>query len=74
MEAFLVSTGVVALGEMGDKTQLLAMLLANVPAVYLGDKVAAKVSMRLVHAAAALIFAVLGALTLAGFQESAGLH
>ena len=28
MEAFLVSTGVVALGEMGDKTQLLALLLA----------------------------------------------
>ena len=28
MEAFLVSTGIVALGEMGDKTQLLAMLLA----------------------------------------------
>jgi putative Ca2+/H+ antiporter (TMEM165/GDT1 family) len=28
MEAFLVSTGVVALGEMGDKTQLLAFLLA----------------------------------------------
>ena len=28
MEAFLVSTGVVALGELGDKTQLLAMLLA----------------------------------------------
>ena len=28
MEAFLVSAGVVALGEMGDKTQLLAMLLA----------------------------------------------
>jgi putative Ca2+/H+ antiporter (TMEM165/GDT1 family) len=28
VEAFLVSTGVVALGEMGDKTQLLAMLLA----------------------------------------------
>ena len=28
MEAFLVSTGVVALGEMGDKTQLLAVLLA----------------------------------------------
>ena len=27
-EAFLVSTGVVALGEIGDKTQLLAMLLA----------------------------------------------
>lgn len=28
LEAFLVSTGVVALGEIGDKTQLLAMLLA----------------------------------------------
>lgn len=28
MEAFLVSTGVVALGEVGDKTQLLALLLA----------------------------------------------
>jgi putative Ca2+/H+ antiporter (TMEM165/GDT1 family) len=28
MEAFLVSTGIVALGEMGDKTQLLAILLA----------------------------------------------
>ena len=28
LEAFLVSTGIVALGEMGDKTQLLALLLA----------------------------------------------
>jgi putative Ca2+/H+ antiporter (TMEM165/GDT1 family) len=28
MEAFLVSTGVVALGEIGDKTQLLALMLA----------------------------------------------
>ena len=28
LEAFLVSTGVVALAEMGDKTQLLALLLA----------------------------------------------
>src|SRR6476646_434549 len=28
MEAFLFSTGVVALGEMGDKTQLLAFVLA----------------------------------------------
>ena len=27
-EAFAVSTGVVALGEMGDKTQLLALVLA----------------------------------------------
>ena len=28
MEVFLVSTGIVALAEMGDKTQLLALLLA----------------------------------------------
>src|SRR5512137_1465377 len=28
MEAFLVSTAVVALGEIGDKTQLLALVLA----------------------------------------------
>ena len=28
MEAFLVSTAVVALGEVGDKTQLLALMLA----------------------------------------------
>lgn len=29
MEAFLVSTGVVALAEMGDKTQLLSLVLAT---------------------------------------------
>ncbi len=40
------------------------MMLANVPAVFLGDKIAKKVSMRLVHALAAAIFAVLGVLTL----------
>ena len=28
MEAFFVSTAVVALGEIGDKTQLLALMLA----------------------------------------------
>jgi putative Ca2+/H+ antiporter (TMEM165/GDT1 family) len=28
LEAFLVSTAVVALGELGDKTQLLALVLA----------------------------------------------
>ena len=28
MEAFLISTGIVALAEMGDKTQLLSLLLA----------------------------------------------
>lgn len=43
----------------------LGMMIANVPAVLLGDVVAKKVSMRLVHAIAAAIFAVLGVLTLA---------
>ena len=42
----------------------LGMLLADVPAVFLGDRVAQKVSMKLVHAIAAAIFAVLGVLTL----------
>ena len=42
----------------------LGMMLANVPAVFLGDRIAGKVSMRLVHAIAALVFAVLGLLTL----------
>jgi putative Ca2+/H+ antiporter (TMEM165/GDT1 family) len=40
------------------------MMLANVPAVFLGNKIADKVSMRLVHGVAAAIFAVLGVLTL----------
>jgi putative Ca2+/H+ antiporter (TMEM165/GDT1 family) len=42
----------------------LGMMLANVPAVLLGDGVAKRVSMRLVHGIAALLFAVLGVLTL----------
>ncbi len=42
----------------------LGMMLANVPAVFLGERIARKVSMRLVHAVAALIFAILGLLTL----------
>jgi putative Ca2+/H+ antiporter (TMEM165/GDT1 family) len=42
----------------------LGMMLANVPAVLLGDQVAKRVSMKLVHAIAAAIFAVLGVLTL----------
>lgn len=42
----------------------LGMMLANVPAVFLGDKVARVVPMKLVHGIAAAIFAVLGMLTL----------
>lgn len=44
----------------------LGMLLANVPAVLLGDQIARRVSMPLVHAVAAGIFALLGVLTLLG--------
>ena len=40
------------------------MMLANVPAVFLGDRIARKISMRLVHGIAAVIFGVLGVLTL----------
>ena len=40
------------------------MMLANVPAVYLGHKVAERIPMKLVHGIAAAIFAVLGVLTL----------
>ena len=42
----------------------LGMMLANVPAVFLGERIARSVSMTLVHAIAALIFAILGLLTL----------
>ncbi len=40
------------------------MMIANVPAVFLGGKIAQKVSMKIVHGIAAAIFAVLGVLTL----------
>lgn len=40
------------------------MMLANVPVVLLGDQIAKRVSMQLVHAVAAFIFALLGVLTL----------
>ena len=40
------------------------MLIANVPAVLLGDKVATKVPLKLVHGIASALFAVLGLLTL----------
>ena len=42
----------------------LGMLLANVPAVLLGERVTRCISMPLVHGVAAAIFAVLGVLTL----------
>jgi putative Ca2+/H+ antiporter (TMEM165/GDT1 family) len=72
------------LAEMGDKTQIatvalaarfqdlwavvagttLGMMLADVPAVFVGDRLARKIPMKLVHGIAAAIFAGLGLLTL----------
>ena len=51
----------------------LGMMLANVPAVLLGDRIAHRMPTRLVHAVAAAIFAVLGVATLLGAGESLGL-
>lgn len=42
------------------------MLLANVPAVYLGGRLAGRVPLKLVHGVAAALFAALGAATLLG--------
>ena len=42
----------------------LGMLVADVPAVFVGNKFAAKIPMRLVHSVAAGIFALMGVLTL----------
>ena len=45
------------------------MMLANVPAVYLGERVSRSVSMKLVHGISAAIFLVLGVLTLARVDQ-----
>lgn len=50
----------------------LGMMIANVPAVLLGDRMAGKIPVRLVHAIAAAIFAVLGVATLLGAGASLG--
>jgi putative Ca2+/H+ antiporter (TMEM165/GDT1 family) len=49
------------------------MLLANVPAVILGDRIAHRMPVQLVHRVAAAIFAVLGVATLLGVGEGLGL-
>ena len=86
VEAFLLSTMVVGLAEIGDKTQIatiglaarfeqfypvvlgttLGMMLANIPAVLIGDKISDKLPVKAIRITAAVMFAVLGALTLAG--------
>ncbi len=50
----------------------LGMMIANVPAVLLGDRIAHRMPTRLVHAVAAAIFAALGVATLLGAGESLG--
>ena len=92
MEAFLASFGMVAIAEMGDKTQLatialaaqdqavvqvvagttLGMMIANVPAVLLGERIAERLPVRTVHFIAAALFAVLGVATLLGAGECFG--
>jgi putative Ca2+/H+ antiporter (TMEM165/GDT1 family) len=49
------------------------MMLANVPAVYLGDRIANRVSLKLVHGVAAAVFAALGLATLLGAGAGLGL-
>jgi putative Ca2+/H+ antiporter (TMEM165/GDT1 family) len=50
----------------------LGMLIADVPAVFVGDKLASRIPMRLVHAAAAVLFALMGLATLLGVGERFG--
>jgi len=92
MDAFIVSTGIVALAEIGDKTQMATvalavqyhsfywvvagtttgMMIADVPAVFLGDRFAQKIPVRVVHLIAAALLALLGLATLLGVGESLG--
>ncbi|KYP12779.1 MAG: hypothetical protein A0129_00070 [Limnobacter sp. CACIAM 66H1] len=51
----------------------LGMLIADVPAVFAGDKLAEKIPMKLVHRTAAAMFAALGAATLFGVGAGFGL-
>jgi putative Ca2+/H+ antiporter (TMEM165/GDT1 family) len=51
----------------------LGMLIADVPAVFIGDRLASKIPMRLVHGIAAAIFAVLGVATLLGAGKGLGI-
>jgi Ca2+/H+ antiporter, TMEM165/GDT1 family len=51
----------------------LGMMIANVPAVYLGGKLADRLPVRLIHGVAAAIFALLGIATLLGAGSAFGL-
>ena len=84
MEAFLTSLFLVAVAEMGDKTQFstvalaarfdalavvvlgttLGMMIANVPAIWIGEKLAQKIPMNTVRIIAASLFILVGVLTI----------
>lgn len=49
------------------------MMIANVPAVFLGKKIAHRMPVKLVHGIAAVIFAILGIATLLGAGRAFGL-
>ena len=48
------------------------MMIANVPAVLLGDRIAHRMPVRLVHGIAAATFAILGVATLLGAGSKVG--
>ncbi len=48
------------------------MMIANVPAVLLGDRIAHRMPVRLIHSVAAGVFAILGVATLLGAGEQLG--
>jgi putative Ca2+/H+ antiporter (TMEM165/GDT1 family) len=51
----------------------LGMTLANVPGVFLGDRLAHRLPVRAIRIVAATLFAVLGIMALAGAGEALGL-
>ena len=51
----------------------LGMLIADVPEVFAGDKLANKIPMKLVHTIAAAVFLALGVATLLGVGAKFGL-
>lgn len=61
-DAWIVVTGTTA-----------GMLIADVPAVFVGERLSAKIPMKLLHAVAAAIFAALGLATVLGAGASLGL-
>jgi putative Ca2+/H+ antiporter (TMEM165/GDT1 family) len=67
MAAHYSSTWVVVAGTT------LGMLIADVPVVFLGERLATRIPLKLVHGFAALIFALLGVATLLGLGELLGL-